>query len=93
MSTRAPLPPALPNIGVAVIDPKTGIMNVDWYKYFLSWDRINRLTRAGAAGDFTANGTVATAMSSLGPTGAHTTIQKWLTITDDAGNIGYVPVF
>jgi hypothetical protein len=32
-------------------------------------------------------------MSSLGPTGAHITIQKWMKITDDAGNPGYVPVF
>lgn len=46
------------------------------------------------AGAFTANGSVATTMTSLGPTGAHTTIQKWLTITEaDGTTIGYVPVY
>lgn len=45
------------------------------------------------AANFTANGTVATAMSSLGPTGSHTTIQKWLTIVDNGGTTGYIPVF
>jgi len=45
-----------------------------------------------ASGAFTANGSVATAMSSLGPTGAHATVQKWLAI-DDAGTTRYVPCF
>ena len=40
----------------------------------------------------TANGTVATAMSSLGPTGSNTTIQEWLTITVK-GTIRYIPCF
>lgn len=40
----------------------------------------------------TANGTVATAMSSLGPTGSHTTIQEWLTITIN-GTTRYIPCF
>lgn len=40
----------------------------------------------------TANGTVATAMSSLGPTGSHTTIQEWLTI-DINGTTRYIPCF
>jgi len=49
MSSVSPLPPALPNIEVPVIDPKAGKFQVDWYKYFLGWDRINRLTRNGGA--------------------------------------------
>lgn len=41
----------------------------------------------------TANGAVATAMSSLGPAGSHTTIQEWLTITNSAGVVRYIPAF
>lgn len=40
----------------------------------------------------TANGSVATAMSSVGPTGSHTTIQEWLTITIN-GTTRYIPCF
>jgi hypothetical protein len=42
---------------------------------------------------FTANGAVATALSSIGPTGSHTTVQEWLTILDSAGTVRYVPAF
>lgn len=42
---------------------------------------------------FTANGSVATAMSSLGPAGSHTTIQEWFTITDSGGTVRYIPAF
>ncbi|MDB5561195.1 MAG: hypothetical protein JWN11_613 [Hyphomicrobiales bacterium] len=45
-----------------------------------------------AAGATAANGTVATSLGSLGPTGAHTTVQKWLAI-DIAGTTGWIPVF
>ena len=40
----------------------------------------------------TANGTVATAMSALGPTGSNTTIQEWLTININ-GTVRYIPCF
>ena len=40
----------------------------------------------------TANGTVATAMSSLGPVGSNTTIQEWLTININ-GTVRYIPCF
>ena len=42
---------------------------------------------------FAANGNVATAMSSVGPTGSHTTIQKWLAIIDNTGAAGWIPIF
>lgn len=45
------------------------------------------------AASFSANGTVATAMSSLGPTGSHATIQTWLTIKDNGGVVRYIPCF
>lgn len=39
------------------------------------------------------NGTVATAMSSVGPTGSHTTIQEWLAIKNNSGVVRYIPLF
>lgn len=47
----------------------------------------------GNSSSFTANGSVATAMSSLGPTGSHATIQEWFTIKDSAGTVRYIPAF
>lgn len=46
-----------------------------------------------SAGFMSANGSVATAMSSLGPTGSHTTIQEWLTIKNSAGTTRWIPCF
>ena len=46
----------------------------------------------GAPGTFTANGSTATTMTSLGPPGAHTTVQEWLTVTDATGNVPIHPV-
>jgi hypothetical protein len=40
-----------------------------------------------------ANGSVATTLGSLGPTGSHTTVQAWLQFTDASGNIRWVPAF
>jgi hypothetical protein len=45
------------------------------------------------AANFSANGSVATVLGSLGPTGANTTVQKWLTFQDNAGTTRYVPCF
>lgn len=45
------------------------------------------------AANFSANGLVATILGSLGPTGSHTTVQKWLTIVDNTGATLYVPAF
>lgn len=42
---------------------------------------------------FAANGTVATSLTSLGPTGSHTTVQEWLQVIDYAGNVRYLPAF
>ena len=46
-----------------------------------------------SATSFAQNGTVATAMSSLGPVGSHTTVQKWLLVVDQSGNSFYAPLF
>jgi hypothetical protein len=40
-----------------------------------------------------ANGAVATAMTSLGPTGSHTTIQEWFAVPGTGGAIRYVAGF
>lgn len=46
-----------------------------------------------ASASFTANGTVATTITSLGPTGANTTIQEWLTIKNAGGTTRYIPCY
>jgi hypothetical protein len=47
----------------------------------------------GNAASFTANGSVATTLTSLGPTGSHTTVQEWLTVKDAAGTTRYIPAY
>jgi hypothetical protein len=42
--------------------------------------------------NFSGNGAVATVLGSIGPTGSHTTVQKWLTISDGTG-LFYIPCF
>ncbi len=56
----------------------------------LTIDSAQQLKPAPAS--WTANGSVATAMSSLGPAGSHTTVQEWFTIKSGA-NLRYVPAF
>lgn len=51
------------------------------------------LFKFSSAGSFTANSTTATVLGSLGPAGANTTVQKWLTIKDDGGTTRYIPCF
>ena len=46
-----------------------------------------------ASGSWSSNGSVATTLGSVGPTGSHTTVQKWLTVLDNTGTTGYIPVF
>lgn len=50
-------------------------------------------TIKGAAGSFTANGAIATALSSVGPAGAQTTVQEWFTVTNASGAVRYIPAF
>jgi hypothetical protein len=45
------------------------------------------------AANFTPNGTVATTMTSLGPTGASATVQEWLTIQNASGVTRYIPCY
>lgn len=40
-----------------------------------------------------ANGSVATVLGSLGPSGSHTTVQEWLTVKDAASNVRFIPCF
>lgn len=42
---------------------------------------------------FTANATTATAITSVGPAGANTTVQEWLTIKNSSGVTRYIPCF
>jgi hypothetical protein len=50
-------------------------------------------TLKGAVGTFTANGTTGTILTSLGPAGAHATVQEWFTITDASGAVRYIPAY
>lgn len=56
-----------------------------------------RITNAGlmqlGTPSFSANGAVLTVLGGIGPTGARTTVQKWLTINDSSGNPFYIPCF
>lgn len=47
----------------------------------------------GEPAAWTANGTVATSVTSLGPAGSHTTIQTWFTVTDSTGTVRYIPAY
>lgn len=45
------------------------------------------------SGCFNANGSVATALTSVGPTGSHTTVQEWLVLKNASGATRYIPCF
>jgi hypothetical protein len=45
------------------------------------------------AASFSANGSVATVLGSVGPAGSNTTVQKWLTFQDNGGVTRYIPCF
>jgi hypothetical protein len=46
-----------------------------------------------SAAAFAQKGTVATAMSSVGPVGSNATIQEWLVIVNASGTLRYAPLF
>ena len=48
---------------------------------------------AVANGAFVANAAIATVLGSVGPTGSHTAVQKWLSILDNTGTVGFIPIF
>lgn len=51
------------------------------------------LVKFGNGNTMAANGTVATALTSVGPTGSHTTVQEWLQVKNASGVIRYIPAF
>ncbi|MGH6625151.1 MAG: hypothetical protein ACRECD_01165 [Burkholderiaceae bacterium] len=78
---------ALGVITLAAESAGTGSANIDLALSPLGTGRIK------IANGMTANGTVATALSSVGPTGASTTVQEWLAIKNAAGTVRYIPCF
>ena len=46
-----------------------------------------------ASQSWATNSNVATTMTSLGPQGSHTTVQKWLTVLDNTGTVVYIPAY
>ncbi len=89
-------------LGVAFALPITGPLDLaglrtDLNAQVMKWmsypdAELGELQLLGA-NSFAANGTIATAMSSLGPVGSHTTVQRWMIVVNPSGTIGYVPVF
>lgn len=45
------------------------------------------------SGHWAANGAVAKSLTSLGPTGSHTTVQEWFTVYDSSGVQRWIPAF
>ena len=45
MPTTTPNPPPLPHIEVPMVDPQSGRLTPDWYKWFAFWDRVWRQLR------------------------------------------------
>ncbi len=75
------------------VDPGSIIANIN--TYILNWMGFvsqGELTLAGSNA-FAPLGTVATGMTSLGPVGSHTTVQRWMVVINAAGTVGFVPVF
>jgi hypothetical protein len=97
-SKPKPLPPPFAVPYGRVIRSGAGdhvMVDQRWIEYLQSLDTAVRALCGDAISSgngFAANGTVATAMSSLGPVGAHTTIQEWLTVVDN-GVTRYIPCF
>lgn len=48
---------------------------------------------SGNGNTWAANGTIATSVTSLGPQGAHTTVQEWLVVFDTNGFLRFIPAF
>lgn len=53
----------------------------------------SQIIKFSSANSFSANASVATALSSIGPVGSHTTVQTWLTVVDNTGTTRYIPCF
>ena len=45
MPTTTPNPPPLPTVNVPFVDPKSGCVTPDWYKWLAFWDRVWRQLR------------------------------------------------
>lgn len=63
-----------------------------WASNFLIFNSVGEPQFLGASA-FAANGTVATTMTSLGPVGAHTTVQEWMAVIDTAGTRVFIPCY
>lgn len=83
-------PPVLNDLNRAILAVNTSIAN------YLTLN--NSTAEAGevalsGTNSFVANGAVATTMTSLGPTGSHTTIQEWVVFVDPSGTVRYIPAY
>jgi hypothetical protein len=75
------------------VDGQAAVIGVRWTQQtVLSLQPSRGSLKVGSA-LMTANGSVATALTSIGPTGSHTTVQEWLTVTNSSGVVRYIPAF
>jgi hypothetical protein len=51
------------------------------------------IVKLGSSAAWSANGSTSLSLTNIGPSGAHATVQEWLTITDSSGNVRYIPTF
>jgi hypothetical protein len=63
------------------------------YLMFQNGGEPGEMQIVGSGTAFAGNGTVATAMTSLGPSGSHTTVQEWLVVVNPNGFIRFIPAF
>ena len=68
--------------------------------FSVSWTSYNTLSLNPSGGSvqfgsgaFTADGTTSASLTALAPSGAHATVQEWMTIKDASGNTRYIPTF
>ena len=66
---------------------------VTGYLMFQNGTEPGEMHIVGSSTAFAQNGTVATSVTSLGPTGASTTVQEWLVVVNPNGFIRYIPAF
>lgn len=63
------------------------------YLVFQNASEPGEMQITGTSTAFAHNGSIATAMTSIGPVGSHTTVQEWLIVVDPSGYIRYIPCF
>ncbi len=78
---------------IAGASPQIGVGGTDTNLDLKLTPKGTGILQVGTTGSMAANGAVATALSSVGPTGSNTTVQEWLQIKNSDGTVRYIPCF